>query len=1039
MAAMPDARCAACLTRLPSRARFCPSCGERVQAEESLDIRKTVTVVFCDLVGSTALSRILDPEPLRELMLRYFALMRGCLERHGGVVEKYIGDAVMAVFGVPVVHEDDALRAVRAAAQMRDSLAGFNADVAHGLGVTLNVRIGVNTGSVVAAADPAAAEALISGDAVNLAARLEQHAAPGEVLLGPLTCKALEGVVNYELAPPITMKGFAQPVGPGRLVSVGDADAAVPRRFDLALVNRQDEMALLRRTFEAAVRERGCRTVTLQGDAGIGKSRLAAEFARWARSQGAVVAEGRCPGYGVGGSLTALAQAMRKFLAEARSAAPPESNPPETSPPETDAAEALTILREGLLADDAPGIAPGETVWAIGRVLREIGADRPIVLVLDDMHWAEPSLPAALSAVAAQLSGVALTLLCLTRPDFLSEDGAALGDLPDARLEHVRPLTEDDCYRLVAELDEVVAHDAEMAVRAVSRAEGNPFYLEQIVDVMGDESGQSVPLGVNGLIAYRLDQLATGERRILGLAAVVGRDFTPADLLAAAEDDLAGRLAGVLDGLVRRRLIGRTTAGSSPAYRFDSALIHEVAYDSMPKNWRAAGHERLADRLAGDPGAAEVAGTHWERAWSLRKELGTPEQSRRSLADRAVHALLAGGVRALAGGDPRHAADLLSRALPLCDPDDPRRCELLLRTGEARLMAGEGEAGHRLLTQARDRARAGRNAIIEAHAELQLAYLRPTRQFSALLEKAHETLPVFEQAGDVLGLSRAWLRIGVVEQSRGRHARAVRALRRALGYATRLDAGLEQATVLGALAVSLWVGPLPAHRAIAQCRSLLTEYGPGHRSVRAGLLCPLALLEGMSGAHEEADALLDEAGGIIGELGNARAWAVLPMFVAAAKVLAGDLGAAEAMARQAHAASLKLGDPQLTETTSRDLARVTLLHGRQEEAAELAMDGLPDDMPAAAADRYGLRARIRARQGHAEQALRLSGQAQAFARRTDSPLSRATTCLDHAVILRDLGDVGGSREMARRAAGWFGRKGHVVGLAWTRDLLEGAS
>jgi class 3 adenylate cyclase len=991
-------------------------------------MRKTVTVVFCDLVGSTALSLQLDPEPLRALMLRYFALMRACLQRHGGVVEKYIGDAVMAVFGVPAVHEDDALRAVRAADQMREALSGWNREVTRDLGVSLSVRIGINTGPVVAAADPGAAEVIISGETVNLAARLEQHAGPDEILLGPLTCQAVEGVVDYELAAPVAMKGFAQLVTPGRLVAIGEASRAIRRRFDLALVDRQAELAELRGQFGQAVSDRGCRLVTLHGDPGIGKSRLAGEFAAWARDAGAVIAEGRCLGYGTGGSLLALAEAIRQLLAGwIRPAAL-----------EADLGEALTILEAGLLADGSPGIVPGETVWALCRVLAEVGRDRPLVLIFDDMHWADPALLAVITGLTGRLAGVAATVLCLVRPEFIAEHDGWADSLPNAESALVGPLADDDCHVLVAELDDVVAHDAELAVRAVSRAEGNPLYLEQLVAVMTGDSAQAIPVGINGLIAYRLDLLAPGEREVLGLAAVTGREFTQAELAAAAEGDLAAGLAGVLAALVRRRLIRRSET-ERPAYRFESALIHEVAYESLPKAWRAGRHERIAAWLAEVGGDAEVVGSHWERAWRLKRELGTPEAARRHLADQALAALQSAGVRALASGDPRHAVGLLGRALSLCRAADPRAPALMMQAGEARLMAGEIEAGRRLLEDARTGARGQHNAVIAAHAELQLAYLNPAGQFTALLRAARRTLPIFEAAGDHLGVTRAWLRIGVVEQSRGRHAGATSAFGCALERAAGLDAELEQATVLGALAVSLWLGPEHAMAAIAQCRSLLSQYAAGKRTVRAALICPLAMLAGMTGEHDEAAALLADAEHIVGGLDNARASAVLPVFIAAARTLAGDLAAAEHMLRRAHAACLAIRDTQLAEAASRDLARVQLLQGCDQEAAELAEAPVPDDVPAAVADRSGVLARVFARRGAGEQARQFSSLALAAARRTDSPVTQATALLDTAIALHDCGDRAGSRQLARRAARSFSRKGHLVGVGDAREMLGGAS
>ncbi|HEX5299406.1 MAG TPA: AAA family ATPase, partial [Streptosporangiaceae bacterium] len=872
------------------------------------------------------------------------------------------------------------------------------------------------------------------------------HAAPGEILLGPLTCQAVQGMVDYQLAAPAVMKGIAAPVTPGRLVAVGEASRPV-RRSDLAMVNRQAEMAALRGAYDAAVRDRGCRLVTLHGDPGIGKSRLAGEFAAWAREAGAMIAEGRCLGYGTGGSLHALAEAIRDLLAGWTRPAANHGGQGDGA----DLAEALAMLEAGLLADGSPGLVPGETAWAVGRVLEEVGRDRPLVLILDDMHWADPALLATIASLAGRLSLVAAVVLCLVRPEFVAEHDGWDGALPNASSELVGPLGDDDCYLLVGEIDEVMAHESELAVRAVSRAEGNPLYLEQLVTVIAGDSAQAIPVGINGLIAYRLDLLAPGEREVLGLAAVAGREFTLPDIAAAADGDLGLEPGSALAALAQRRLIRaaggpgqikamETNGVAEPlSYRFESALVHEVAYESLPKGWRADSHQRLAAALAAQDGDAEVIGSHWERAWLLRRELGLPEAAWREPADLAVTALRAAGARALAGGDARHAAGLLGRALSICPGGDPRVPGLMLQTGEAELMTGEIDAGRRLLEDAREGARGQGNAVIAAHVDLQLAYLSAAGQFAASLQAARRTLPVFEAAGDDLGITRAWLRIGVVEQSRGRHASAASAFGRALERTARLDAELEHATVLGALAVSLWQGPRRAAEAITRCRSLLGEHAAGRRAVRAALICPLAMLVGMTGEHDEAAALLADAEHIVGDLGNAHALAVLPIFAATASSLAGDLTGAEARLRLAHAACLAIRDPQLAETASRDLARVRLLQGCDDEAAELADGPVPDDVPAAVAERSGVLARVFARRGDGGEARRLSSLALAVARRTDSPVTHATACLDAAVALAVLGDTDAARPLARRAARSFAGKGHLVGVSWAHEVLGEAS
>src|SRR6185437_16269218 len=346
------------------------------------------------------------------------------------------------------------------------------------------------------------------------------------------------------------MKGIAAPVTPGRLVAVAEASRPV-RRSDLAMVNRQAEMAALRAAYDGAVRDRGCRLVTLHGDPGIGKSRLAGEFAAWAREAGAMIAEGRCLGYGTGGSLHALAEAIRDLLAGWTRPAAPQADHGVGA----DLAEALAMLEAGLLADGSPGLVPGETAWAVGRVLEEVGRDRPLVLILDDMHWADPALLATIASLAGRLSLVAAVVLCLVRPEFVAEHDGWDGALPNASSELVGPLGDDDCYLLVGEIDEVMAHESELAVRAVSRAEGNPLYLEQLVTVITGDSAQAIPVGINGLIAYRLDLLAPGEREVLGLAAVAGREFTLSDIAAAADGDLGLEPGRALAALVQRRLI----------------------------------------------------------------------------------------------------------------------------------------------------------------------------------------------------------------------------------------------------------------------------------------------------------------------------------------------------------------------------------------------------------------------------------------------------------------------------------------------------
>ncbi|HEY3477336.1 MAG TPA: adenylate/guanylate cyclase domain-containing protein, partial [Streptomyces sp.] len=326
--------CSACGGALPPGARFCPACGTPsaapAAAGETTESRKVVTVLFCDLVGSTALSGGLDPETLRSVTLRYFALMRDQIERFGGTVEKYIGDAVMAVFGVPVVREDDARRALAAALGMVAALEELNTELEAAVGVRLTVRIGVNTGQVVSGSDASARQALVSGETVNVAARLEQNAGPGRILIGPDTLLSAGAAVEAEPVGPLTLKGKAEPVTAYRLLGLGEDDPELLRRFDVRFVGRERELGALDDALADATGGRGARRVLVHGEAGQGKTRL---LRQWLRSRTLLSGVGRCRQYGDQGSLTPLGDALAAVLASA--------------PPPDGAADALRVLRGG--------------------------------------------------------------------------------------------------------------------------------------------------------------------------------------------------------------------------------------------------------------------------------------------------------------------------------------------------------------------------------------------------------------------------------------------------------------------------------------------------------------------------------------------------------------------------------------------------------------------------------------------------------------------------------------------------------------------
>ncbi|MGH2555958.1 MAG: adenylate/guanylate cyclase domain-containing protein, partial [Actinomycetota bacterium] len=381
--------CQRCGSESPDSAQFCQACAAPLAsaADEAARSRKIVTFVFTDVVGSTRLGEHFDPELLRRVMTTYFERMRSVLERHGGNVEKYIGDAVVAVFGIPEIHEDDALRAVRAAFEMRSALEDLNRELEDRHGVRIEARTGVNTGEVLA--EEGQADAPLTSDAGNLAARLEQAARPGGILIGDSTYRLVRDAVQVEPAGPLELKGKAEPQAAWRLLEVSPEGPGIARRLDSPIVGRDRELALLREAFERSTEEPSCRLVTIIGTPGVGKSRLSAEFIAWLRGR-ATVLQGRCLPYGDGITYWPVAEVIREAAAIAEQDAPAEATDKIASlcgkheETETIAERLASVL--GLTKTTAPA---QESFWAVRRLFEAMAGREPLAVVFDDSHWGE--------------------------------------------------------------------------------------------------------------------------------------------------------------------------------------------------------------------------------------------------------------------------------------------------------------------------------------------------------------------------------------------------------------------------------------------------------------------------------------------------------------------------------------------------------------------------------------------------------------------------------------------------------------------------
>jgi class 3 adenylate cyclase/tetratricopeptide (TPR) repeat protein len=1021
--------CRHCGEENAENARFCHTCGGALDgsvADSAREVRKTVTILFADVAGSTALGEQLDPETLHSVMSSYFDEMRLVLERHGGTVEKFIGDAVMAVFGVPVAHEDDALRAVRAAAEMQNRLLELNVELKRGYGIALDMRIGVNTGEVVAG-DPAAGQGLVTGDAVNLAKRLEQAAPSGSILIGESTYPLVKDAVQAGPLKSFPVKGKAEPVSPLRLDAVDPHAAGVARGLEKRFVGRAEELAALQIGFRRAEAEQSCRLFTILGPAGIGKSRLVAQFSA---GSGATVLEGRCLPYGEGITLWPFQEIVRKL----------------------GGAEGLTKVLAGvddaeLVVDRVMGAvgASGsphaeETPWAFRRVLEKIAGQGPLVVVLEDVHWAMPALLDLVEYLLGWLRGPVL-LACIARPDLVDLRPGWLNPRPNADTLVLEPLAADESDALLDELDV----DLQAKTRIAEAAEGNPLFLEQMAALLAEELDNAenvpVPPSIQALLAARLDQLDPAERAVIERAAVVGREFTRSAVSVLSPPELASSLAGPLMALVRKKLL--LPEASEPAeedrFRFEHVLIRDAAYEAVPKQRRADLHKRFADWLEAGGAAEELVGYHLEQAYRLGVDVagnGSSEALRVGAADR----LGAAGRKAFLRGDMPAAADLLARAASLLPVDETAWLELAPDLAVALRDTGELARAEKVLSRAVERAAAAGDPRSEALARVELAGLELMAgdpSIDETEEAVEQAVTVFTELDDEHGLARAWNLIGRMEWIKGRAAAMEVALERGLAHARRAGNERDVASILRVLPLAALFGPRPVEDALERCDEISHDSG-GDLGVEAVVTMAVAVLEARLGRFEEARRLERRSEEIFRELGLNASRSGVGMYAGWIELLAGDPRAAERELRAAVTALEQLGDRAGLSTAAALLARALCVQERDADARRYAV------VAAEAASPYdlvsqviwrGVRAQLTARGTGGEEAERLAREAVVLAGKTDFSWLHADALVALGAVLHAVGNEGGSREALEGALRLYETKGDLVSSRDTRALL----
>ena len=995
----------------------------------SREVRKTVTVLSAVLTASSTGGAPLDPEALRRVTPRGFAEIHAAVEAHGGHVQETAGDVATAVFGVPGVHEDDALRALRAAVEIRRRATDLAQELEAQFEARLELRVGVSTGQVVAGGD----QLQPTGEPLAVAHRLAQSAPRGEIVIDRETHRFAPDVVSVE----------SQDDGL-RLVEVRRAPAGHVSRFDSPMIGRERERRRLHDVFDAAVEDRSCQLFTVLGPAGVGKSRLVLEFLG-ELADTALVARGRCLPYGEGITYWPLLEAVKEAVGLSG------SDPP-------DAAQSRLI---GMLAGDAGGeliahhvagiigleeVGPGaeEGFTAVRGFFERLARVQPLAVVFDDVHWGEKTFLDLVEHLADWTRDSSILLVCLARPELLEVRPGWGGGKLNATTALLEPLSEIESTRLVENLSAGAGLSEPDRRHIVAAAEGNPLFAEEmyaLVTESGDEAKREMPATIQALLAARLDRLNEAERSVIEAASVDGQVFHEGVVAALVPEALHASVPDHLMALVRKELIrpDRSLFTGDRAFRFRHLLIRDAAYGSIPKEARAAMHESYADWLEEKAGVRtiefdEILGYHLEQAYRYRAELGPVDAAGRAVARRAAERLRVAGRRAFVRTDAPGAVKLIARAASLLPPGDPARVDLV---PTVRVAQGLASADLGWAFDALDDAIEAGDDRLRAHALVQRGLLRlftgSDVTAGELIVVAEQAIEVFAALGDDLGLSRAWRLVDQAEYRARRAGPSVNAAERALVYARRAGDRFEEREIVQFLLTSLILGPEPAEDAIRRCeRALATASSDPVLEINA--LGALAYFLAIQGRFDEAHELLMRGRTLMGPLG-AGFW-VPPVYFALAARWREDPIAAEQGLRPGHRALTQVGEKSNFSSLAAVLAQAVYAQDRYDEAETLAEEARlaaqPIDVECETIWRT-VKAKVLARRGAPEPAENLAREAVAYIEQSDFIPVHAQALMDLEEVLRLTGRPAAGLSMLDRAVRLWEQKGHVVAAANARE------
>ena len=1010
-----------------------------VYAQDVIEQRKTVSVVFADLVESSSLAEGLDPERLSLILRRYFDSLRGVVEAHGGRVEKFIGDAVVGIFGVPVLHEDDALRAVRAGLGMQEQVRALNAEVGSGLGAGLRIRVGVNTGQVVVSAENAL------GHAISMAARLEQNASPGDVLIGKETFALVEAAVDAEPVDDLSVKGSSQPVAAWRVTGLREV---APRGWHSAgaFVGRERELGQMADAFESARSQASCMTVTVVAQPGLGKSRLLAEVASRLSSVTRVIS-GLCPPYGEGITYAPLIDAIAQL-----EAAEGADVLDRLVSGESDGDEVVARVR-ATMSGAASG-SPDETAWAFRRLFDTLAAERPLLVILDDMHWADPLLLDLVEYVGTFSVGRPILLLCAARPDLLDARPAWAAPRPNTQQVRLAPLTSAQTEKLLAGIDSERPggghSDDETRRRIVETSGGVPLFAEQLAAFDADNGERSlVPPTIRALLAARVDRLPPEQRAVLEHAAIVGQTFRRDELAGLMPSEARSALGAQLMSLIRRDFIRvEQAADGRDTFGFSHALMRDAVHEQMPRRSRAELHERYAALLETNGGAqAELIGHHLEQAYRERSALGESGGQTADLGRRAGHALAAAGRKATARKESIRAVDLLTRASELLAGDPELRVRVLPDLLDALVAEPDFDAADSVHEEAVSLAREVGDVTSELRAEMAWSVGEARRDASGWQERTialtDRAVDHFRRLGDDGSTAQALLLRAIAIVQTDQFA-AIDMLKQAHAHALRTDDERIQVEAWDELGGAMLFGPTP-YAEILEFTTAEVEWAREHgisftaADGRLGEVYALAAL----GEFDAALSLIDELTTFFAQLpGHVTQHGECFTIAGRIERDRGNPAAAAAHYRRAMELFDKGGSIRWWRNAAPGVAHALLDMGHIEDAqhvlAEIEARDDPDDSRPTAF-RLEAEARYQAAIGDAERGVELARQAVDAVADSGALFYEGRARDTLADLLASSGDVASARVERDRARSLYEAKGYLPGIARIDGIGQSSS